>query len=98
MSITGRVYEDILGRPGLQGWVVEVTGPVNSSASADATGAYTISGLPPGTYLVCEVIQSSWAQTFPRSANVCPSGVGYRFTLLIDGQIASFVNFGNVRQ
>ena len=78
--------------------MIEVFGPVNQSTNSDATGAYTLSGLPPGTYLVCEVIQSTWAQTFPRSSNACPTGVGYRFTLSTDGQIAQFVNFGNLKQ
>jgi len=97
VSVTGKVYNDILGRPGLTGWVVEVSGDGSGSATTDAFGNYTIAGLPAGTYTVCEVVQSLWVQTVPRSGAACPTGVGYTFTLTA-GAIASFVNFGNIAQ
>lgn len=95
VGITGRVYNANSGS-GLSGWTVEVTGPAAASALSDNTGTYTFTGLPPGTYLVCEVVQAGWRQTAPSSGSTCPTGVGYRFTLS-EGQRASFVNFGNVQ-
>ena len=94
VSITGRVYNASEGI-GLSGWTVEVTGPTTASAASDGTGTYTFTGLPAGTYLVCEVLQVGWRQTAPSSGSSCPTGVGYQFTIA-DGQRASFVSFGNV--
>ena len=94
ISITGRVYNDIVGRPGLSGWVVEVSGASTGSAVTDANGNYTVSGLAAGTLQVCERVPDGWRQTVPSSGVACPTGVGYRFTLAT-GQAASFVNFGN---
>jgi hypothetical protein len=93
------VYHDnvLLGRPGLAGWTVAVSGATGATAVTDATGTYTLTGLPPGTYLVCEVLQVGWRQTAPASGAACPVGVGYSFTVT-DGQRASFVNFGNLPQ
>jgi len=97
VGIAGRVFNDITGKPGLSGWTIEVTGPGTAAVVTDGTGSYTFTGLPAGTYLVCEVLQAGWRQTVPASSNTCPTGVGYRFTLA-DGNSASFVNFGNVAQ
>lgn len=97
VAITGRVVNDITGRPGLPGWTVEVTGPSAAAVVTDGAGSYTFAGLPPGTYLVCEVLQAGWRQTVPSTSNICPTGVGYRLTLA-EGNSASFVNFGNVAQ
>ncbi len=97
ITITGKVYNDISGRPGLSGWVIEVSGTVTATAVTDASGNYTVAGLPTGTYTICEAVQSGWRQTFPPSGTPCPTGVGYTFSLAA-GQGASFVNFGNVIQ
>lgn len=97
VTITGKVFNDITGRPPLSGWVVEVSGDASASTTTDAFGTYTISGLPAGVYTVCEAIPSGWVQTSPRSGPSCPSGFGYSFTLAA-GAGASFVNFGNIVQ
>jgi len=95
VGITGRVYNASEGS-GLLGWTVEVAGAASATAVSDGAGTYTFTGLPPGTYLVCEVLQLGWRQTVPSAGNSCPTGVGYQFTLA-EGQRASFVSFGNVQ-
>jgi hypothetical protein len=94
-SILGTVFNDITGRPGLSGWVVELSGTVSQTAVTDAQGNYVFSNLPDGTYTICEVVQSGWRETYPPAGASCPSGVGYSFPLA-GGSSASFVNFGNV--
>ncbi|MGH7568344.1 MAG: carboxypeptidase-like regulatory domain-containing protein [Gemmatimonadales bacterium] len=100
-GIEGRVYDPtILDRPnGLANWVIEISGPVTATATTNASGNYVFSGLPAGTYTICEVQQTGWSQVFPRSGTQCPPGLGIRpgYTFPIaDANIASFVNFGNV--
>jgi hypothetical protein len=70
---------------------------MGASMSTDGNGVYTFSGLPAGTYTICEVVQVGWVQTFPGQGTACPGGHGYTFTLSA-GQTGSFVNFGNRRQ
>lgn len=97
VAITGRVYNAITGKPGLAGWTVTLSGAVSTALRTDANGVYTFSGLPAGTYTVCEQIPAGWVQTAPQSGSECASGYGYEFTLeLFSG--ASFVNFGNLVQ
>ena len=50
---------------GLSGWTVQASGPMNASAITDGTGAYSISGLTPGDYVVCVLPPMGWAQTAP---------------------------------
>jgi hypothetical protein len=83
--------------PGLSGWVIELSGPVTTTTSTDASGNYSFTGLTAGTYTICETIGTGWRQTWPSSGTGCPTGVGYTFTLS-DGQSGSLVDFGNVRQ
>lgn len=94
-SITGTVYNDVAGQPGLSGWVVTLSGAVSASAVTDAQGNYGFYNLPGGTYTVCEVVASGWMETAPPFAAACPSGVGYTFPLN-DGASAQFLNFGNL--
>ena len=94
VSIDGNVWNDGTGAA-LVGWTVTVSGPVNSSTVTDANGHYLFSGIPAGTYTVCEVVQSGWSQDFPTMAAACPSGKGYSFTLNAGGS-GSFVDFGNL--
>ncbi len=53
------------GEPGLAGWKVSVSGPASRSTVTDTTGAYSFTGLPPGTYAVSESLHSGWAQSLP---------------------------------
>jgi hypothetical protein len=96
-SISGTVYNDITGRPALANWTVQLTGTVTATAVTDASGNYSFTGLPAGTYLVCEVAQSGWIETFPPvGATPCGTGgLGYSFSLNA-GNTALLVNFGNV--
>lgn len=94
VSIDGTVYNGLTWAS-LQGWTVTISGPVNSSAVTDATGHYVFSGIPAGTYTVCEVVPSGWSQSLPTMPAACPSGKGYNFSLTAGGS-GSFVDFGNV--
>ena len=60
----------------------------------DTSGKYIFSGLPDGTYTVCEVVQSGWQQTFPGTGDTCPTGFGWTFTLV--GYSGSYVDFKNI--
>lgn len=97
VSISGTVYNDVSGWPGLGGWVVEVTGAANASAVSNADGSYALSGLPAGTYTICEVVKSGWTQTYPTAGTPCPTGKGYTFTLSAGGS-GSFVDFANANR
>ena len=96
ITISGNIYQDVLGRPGVSGWTVEVSGPVTQTAVTDASGNYSFTGLPAGTYTVCETVPMGWMQTSPPSGTSCATGVGYTFTIAA-GTGASFVNFGNMK-
>jgi hypothetical protein len=96
-SANGQVFVDVDPWPGLAGWCVELSGPVNATAVTDALGNFTFSGLPAGSYTVCEVLQSGWTQTFPTSGASCASGVGYSVPLG-DGGSAGFIWFGNIQR
>lgn len=77
---------------GMGGWVIEITGAATATAVSNADGTYGVWNLPPGTYTVCEQVQSGWTQTYPTSGSSCPTGRGYTFTLNA-GASASFVDF-----
>jgi hypothetical protein len=92
-SITGQV-RDVTAGSGLAGWTVQAFGPTTASATTDANGNYTLSGLADGTYTVCEVLQPGWTQVSPTFPESCASGMGYNFSVSSSSS-ASFVNFGN---
>ncbi len=94
-SIDGQVFVDASPWPGLQGWCVTASGPVSATAATDASGNYLFSGLPAGTYTVCEAVQSGWHETFPTSGPACATGLGWTITVT-DGSGASFIWFGNL--
>jgi len=89
------VFVDASPWPGLQGWCVQANGPVSVSAVTDASGNYLFSGLPAGTYTVCETVPAGWHQTFPTSGPSCANGFGWTITVA-DGSGASFIWFGNL--
>lgn len=78
-TITGTKYNDLNangvidgGEPGLAGWTFYVDYNNNSaldpgepSASSGAGGAYSITGVTPGTWTVREVGQPGWTNSFP---------------------------------
>ena len=96
LTIEGRVSHATAPYSGLQNWCVQLTGTVTATAlTADTSGKYIFSGLPDGTYTVCEVVQSGWQQTFPGTGDTCPTGFGWTFTLV--GYSGSYVDFKNVQ-
>ncbi len=82
-------------RPGdsgtLQGWSLTV-GFAEVSTTTDASGAYALAGLAPGTYNVREVVQAGWQQSQPAGPNF-----GYGVTLT-SGQSTTGRDFGNDRR
>ena len=68
------------GEAGLEGWTVFLdadgdsvldTGETSTSTGADAS--YSFGNLAPGTYIVAEVSQDGWTQTFPGGADITSS-------------------------
>jgi hypothetical protein len=88
-SISGQVF------PAQSGWCLELSGPgFTTTAPTNSSGSYTFTGLPPGTYTLCEIVPSGWRQTAPLIPAPCASGFGYQFELLA-GEGAFFVDFSN---
>ncbi len=82
------------GEPGLSGWTIYVDYDNDStldagepSAVTGAGGAYTISGINPGTWRVKEVAQAGWTQSFPAS--------GYHEETFVSSGTYPNNNFGN---
>jgi len=96
VSVTGKVYNSTTG-VGLPGWCVVLSGTASATALTDSLGNYTITGLPAGTYTICETLPSGSTETFPGSWSgaTCTGGFGWTFSLL-DGESASFLDFGNM--
>jgi len=94
-SIDGQVYIDASPWPGLAAWCVELSGPVTATAVTDVFGNYIFTGLPAGTYKVCEVLQSGWHQTFPTAGPSCPTGIGWTLAVS-EGSSNGFMWFGNL--
>ncbi|RMG54839.1 MAG: hypothetical protein D6723_04090, partial [Acidobacteria bacterium] len=76
------------GEPGLQGWTINLSGPVTASTTTDANGNYCFMNLDPGTYTVSEIQQLPWTQTFPPSP-------GTHTVTLAQGQFVEDIDFGN---
>ncbi len=80
--IEGDAWDDLngngvrdAGEPTLAGWTVYLDTDHDGTPDAgertqvtDASGHYVFNGMPPGTYTVCEVLQSGWTQTNPTTA------------------------------
>jgi len=100
MAIDGQVYEDFAPWNGLGDWCIQLTGPVSGAVTTDAAGFYRFSGLPAGTYTVCEVLQTNWRESFPGDGAACPGGFGYTITFdpdpLYRGTDVGYIQFGNV--
>jgi PKD repeat protein len=59
-----------LGEPGMSGWTIELRdnlGNLIATQVTDASGNYCFTGLNPGSYVVSEVNQTGWTQTYPAS-------------------------------
>lgn len=98
-SISGTVWSDLdsngvmaTTEPGIEGWQVYVDLNANGAldatepqATTDATGSYTISGVPYGTSTIREVVQAGFT----------PTNSVARTTLVLNGESCGGVNFGN---
>ena len=108
------------GEPGLAGWTINVyaddgngilsateyaAGAVGSGGLTDSNGLYTVSGLIPGDYIACEVLQAGWTQSFPTSGADCTvssgatdlAAIGWTFTI-DPGEAETGNDFGNFEQ
>jgi predicted secreted protein len=87
------------GEPRLSGWTISLNGTdgqgnaVSLTDSTDANGDYSFD-VTPGSYTVCETLQTGWEQTLPSSGADCGGSLGYSISLT-SGQVDSDNNFGN---
>ena len=101
-GISGTVFYDMsydglrdTEEPGIENWNVLLSGPVNATTVTDATGGYSFTGLPAGTYTICEAQRFAWMQTAPPDPSGCTSGFGYTIVITA-GQVVTLLDFGNV--
>lgn len=101
------------GEPGLPGWEIHLFNAdlsIHLHATTDAGGNYAFETLQPGTYTVCETLQTNWNQTFPvpgpgiadctthtHGGTITPGPRGYLITLTA-GQDDTGNDFGNFQQ
>ena len=109
LAISGVKFEDLNGNsakdrdePGLEGWTIKLKkdGTEVASTLTITGGAYSFTGITPGSYTVEEVSKQGWAQTYP-AGNVyivVVSNAGQVTVTKTDQtSVASTeVNFGNV--
>ena len=99
---TIRIYNDVDGSGTLNAGDTLVTSAVTADGLGTLDlGEYKFTGLTPGMYIVCEVAQASWTQTFPTGNSVCAfdaalGAAGYAITLT-SGQVDDGNNFGNIQ-
>jgi hypothetical protein len=101
-SITGLKWEDQdgngdkdPGEPKLSDWTIELWNADHtlmlSSTTTEQSGFYDFDNLTPGTYQVCEVLQTDWHPTFPTTSDPnCHTEV------VVEGKkTTKDINFGN---
>src|SRR5207247_1790148 len=77
----------------------------STSTATDGTGSWSVTGLTPGNYIVCETQKAGWTQSAPTPTSgasaICGppvtatfSGGGYSFSL-VSNQSKTGVDFGN---
>lgn len=93
-SVSGVVFNDLNGNgvkdggePGLEGWTVNISGPVTASTVSDMFGNYTFSSLSFGAYTISQAVQAGWTQTLP----VSPT---YSVTISSPSSLTNY-HFGN---
>ncbi len=102
-SISGFKYNDINGNgiydpgePKLAGWTINLydNSVFDESMVTNANGDYSFNNLAPGTYSVCEVMQTGWVQTQPGtpSSPICDQ------VIIAKSNQQSTVVFGNQGQ
>lgn len=78
------------GEAGLSGWVIEAFDPVTGqifNATTDGLGNYSFPSLSPGTWMIYEVQQPGWTQTYPQSV--------FHTVTVVSGLTTIGVDFGN---
>ena len=95
-TITGIKFNDLncngqrdSGEPGLPGWTITLNN--GDVATTNALGVYSFPNLLPGTYVVSEVQQTGWTQTFPTAP-------GTHTVNVTAGQTVSGIDFGNCKK
>lgn len=103
-SISGFKFNDLNGNgvfdggePKLPGWTIYIDAndngvldPGETQTVTDGAGNYSFAALPLGTYVIREVLQAGWEQTYP--------GAGALFKHIIEltpNEFAKTANFGN---
>lgn len=86
-SVSGSVFFDVDGdgifgpdEVGLASFNVTITGPMSLSTTTDGNGAFSFTGLTPGSYTLCANPPAGWAQHAPTSGPAC--GTGFGFTIM----------------
>ncbi len=119
-AVSGVVFNDSNGNgllgsieAGLSGWIVTLSGITSGNnslmmrATTDASGNYSFSGVPPGTYNVSETLQQGFNLTAPANtpsgllpnglslpAGVVSNGISY-IVSAIDNATYGALDFGN---
>jgi hypothetical protein len=119
-SISGMKFNDLTknsvkdpGDPGLDTWTINLWDATQTNLLASQVtaggGLYSFPNLPAGTYVICEVLQAGWQQTFPVAGvgvvNCTGAGqapLGYQVTVgnggvCCGGQPVTGKDFGNWR-
>lgn len=96
-SITGMKWNDLnadgvkdAGEPGLDGWTINLAGPISGSTVTAGGGLFAFENLVEGTYTVSEELQAGWKNTFP-------TGGSHTVEITADGQVVGDVDFGNFK-
>jgi hypothetical protein len=76
------------GEPGMKGWHIQISGPVNHSKNTNDSGEYAFDNLPEGNYTVSEVSKKYWTQTMPSAGS-------YNIQISDTTPIWESINFGN---
>ncbi|MBS4029055.1 MAG: T9SS type A sorting domain-containing protein [Ignavibacteriales bacterium] len=76
------------GENGLANWKIRISGTRTDSNFTDGSGGFSFENLGVGTYVVSEVLQTGWIQTYPSNNGT------YEFTTT-SGSIFPNANFGN---
>lgn len=85
-DLNGNGHQDP-GEPGLEGWTIIVEGAeFGTEAITGPDGRYCVQEIQPGDYIVFELLQDGWMQTYP------PSGEHH---VVIEEQSVDGVDFGN---
>jgi len=108
-TVLGQVFVDDPGQnfPYLAGWCVElrdgsgavIATAVTSGVALDVEGNnYVFTGIPGGSYTVCEVLppNTTWHETTPTSGPDCGGGVFGQPATFMDGGSADLIWFGNL--